>query len=180
MILKRQKAFNSHGADSAQFKFFRNLFNRERKACRTKYYELRIQNLRQEAPRKWWDEVKRLSGSKSKNGDLLSQVDIEGFSELSSKEKANAINAALLEPLEEYRLPTPLELLPMETDTTPEILRVGERRVKKVLSRLNPRKTCGPDRIPNWLLREYSDAVAFPVKEILNASYSEQKNMEVA
>ena len=62
----------------------------------------------------------------------------------------------------------------METDTTPEILRVGERRVQKVLSRLNPRKACGPDRIPNWLLREYSDAVAFPVKEILNASYSEQ------
>ena len=62
----------------------------------------------------------------------------------------------------------------METDTTPEILRVGERRVQKVLSRLNPGKACGPDRIPNWLLKEYSDAVAFPVKEILNASYSEQ------
>lgn len=85
---------------------------------------------------------------------------------MSSKEKSNAINAVLLEPLEEYRLPTPLELLPMETDTTPEILRVGERRVQKVLSRLNPRKACGPDRIPNWLLKEYS--------EILNASYSEQ------
>ena len=94
---------------------------------------------------------------------------------MSSKEKANAINAALLEPLEEQRLPTPLELLPMATDTTPEILRVGERRVQKVLSRLNPWKACGPDRIPNWLLKEYSDAVAqFPVKEILNASYSEQ------
>ena len=80
------------------------------------------------------------------------------------------IKTALLEPLEEYRLPTPLEFLPMETDTTPEILRVDKRRVQKVLSRLNPGKVCGPDRIPNWLLKEYSDAVAFPVKEILNAS----------
>ena len=66
---------------------------------------------------------------------------------MSSKEKANVINAALLEPLEEYRLPTPLELLPIETDTTPEILPVVERRVQKVLSRLNPGKACGPDRI---------------------------------
>ena len=62
----------------------------------------------------------------------------------------------------------------MEADTTPEILRVSEQRVQKVLSRLNPGKACGPDRIPNWLLKEYSDAVAFPVTEILNASYSEQ------
>ena len=174
MILKRQKAFKSYGGDSAQFKFFRNLVNRERKACRAKYYEVRIQNLRQEAPKKWWDEVKRLSGSKRKNGDLLSQIDVEGFSELSLIEKANTINAAFLEPLEEYRLPTPLEFLPMEANTTPEILHVGEQRVQKVLSHLNPGKACGPDRIPNWLLKEYSDAVAFPVTEILNASYSEQ------
>ena len=45
-----------------------------------------------------------------------------------------------------------------------------------MLSKLNPfLKSCGPDRIPNWLLREYADLIAFPVCRILNASFKEQR-----
>ena len=36
-------------------------------------------------------------------------------------------------------------------------------------------KSCGPDNIPNWLLREYADLIAFPVCRILNASFKEQR-----
>ncbi|XP_074632723.1 uncharacterized protein LOC141891636 [Acropora palmata] len=32
-----------------------------------------------------------------------------------------------------------------------------------------------PDGLPNWLLREFASLVAFPVKTILNASFSEQR-----
>ena len=45
----------------------------------------------------------------------------------------------------------------------------------KVLSRLNPAKATGPDGLPNWLQREFASLVAFPVKTILNASFSEQR-----
>ena len=31
-----------------------------------------------------------------------------------------------------------------------------------------------PDNMPNWLLKEYSDILAFPITHILNASYQEQ------
>ena len=44
-----------------------------------------------------------------------------------------------------------------------------------MLSRLNPAKAAGPDGLPNWLLREFASLVAFPVKTILNASFSEQR-----
>ena len=174
LILKRQKAFQTQGSDPVQFKHFRNLVNRERKVCRAKYFDSRIQQLKDVNPKKWWEEVKRLSGSKSSNGDLVSQTDVEEFSNLSQKDQANAINCALLAPLEEYRLTSPLERLPMESDS-PEILTVTEDRVQKVLTNLNPKKACGPDKIPNWLLKEYSDIVAFPVMQILNASYYEQR-----
>jgi len=44
-----------------------------------------------------------------------------------------------------------------------------------MLSKLNPFKSCVPDRIPNWLLREYADLIAFPVCRILNASFKGQR-----
>ena len=71
------------------------------------------------------------------------------------KEQANAINAALLKPLGECKLPAPLERVPLESDS-PEILRVTEQHVQRALDVLNPRKACGPDRTPSWLLKEYT------------------------
>ena len=63
--------------------------------------------------------------------------------------------------------------MPLESDS-PEILRVTEQRVQRALDVLNPRKDCGPDRTPSWLLKEYCDLVAYPITEILNAPYAEQ------
>ena len=40
---------------------------------------------------------------------------------------------------------------------------------------LNQRKASGPDRTPSWLLKEYCDLVAYPITEILNASYAEHR-----
>ena len=45
-------------------------------------------------PKKWWDEVKRVSGAKSRNGNLLNLINIEQFSSLSGPDQANAINSA--------------------------------------------------------------------------------------
>ena len=82
LIMKRQKAFCAYGPDSAQFKYFRNLVNRQRKICRGKYYESKIQHLKGENSKRWCDETKRLCGLKTSHIDLASQINIEGFSEL--------------------------------------------------------------------------------------------------
>ena len=174
LIMKRQKAFRAYGPDSAQFKHFRNLVNRERKTCRGKYYESKIRHLKGENPKRWWDESKRLCGLKTSHSVLASQINIEGLSELPFKERANAINSALLEPLGEYKLPAPLERVALESDS-PGIVRVTEQRVQRAVEVLNPRKACGPDRTPNWLLKEYCELVAYPITEILNASFAEQR-----
>ena len=103
-----------------------------------------------------------------------SQINIKGFSVLPFKEQANTINAALLKPLEEYKLPAPLELVPLKSDS-PEILRVSEQPMQRTLDVLNPRKACEPDRTSSWLLKGYCDLVAYPIMEILTASYTEQR-----
>ena len=51
--------------NTLQFKYLRNRVNRKRKSCRAKYYAKSVQHLKQCKPSAWWDEVKKLSGSKS-------------------------------------------------------------------------------------------------------------------
>ncbi|XP_046863517.1 uncharacterized protein LOC124457285 [Xenia sp. Carnegie-2017] len=173
LILKRQKAFNTQGSESASFKYYRNLVNRVRKRCRSDYYESKIQHLKGEQPKQWWAEVKRLSGMKAQTSDLVNQIDIDGFSELSPKVQADLINAAFLDPLDEYKLTSPLEYHHLEG--SPEILTVSVERVQKALNALNVHKACGPDGIPNWLLKDFSDIVGQPITLIINASYKEQQ-----
>ena len=45
----------------------------------------------------------------------------------------------------------------------------------KLLATLNPSKACGPDEIPNWLLKEYAELLAVPVSKIINSSFKEQR-----
>ena len=174
LIMKRQKAFCTYDPDSTQFKYFRNLVNRLRKICRGKCYESKIQHLKGETRKGGGMKQNALCGLKTSHSDLASQINIEGFSELPFKEQASAINATLLKSLGEYKLPAPLERVPVESDS-PEILRVTEQRVQRALDVLNRRRACGPDRTPSWLLKEYCDLVAYPITEILNASYAEQR-----
>jgi hypothetical protein len=47
LIVKRQQAFTNNGVNSILFKYYTNLVNRERKICRAKYYESKIQQLKE-------------------------------------------------------------------------------------------------------------------------------------
>ena len=54
--------------------------------------------------------------------------------------------------MEKYRLPRSLAQIPLEEDSAhlPVVSELCIARLKK----LNPSKACGPDEVPNWLLRE--------------------------
>ena len=174
LIRKRQKAFHQHGSDSVHFKFFRNTVNRGRKACKASFYKSKVENLKDENPRVWWKEVKRLAGGQSSPGNVINQMQVEGVKNISEKELADLINWAFLEPLEEYRLDLPLSKLPVEEEDS-LFLEVSEASMQSLLANLNPSKASGPDSIPNWLLKEYADFLCHPLTVIFNASFKEQR-----
>ena len=117
--------------------------------------------------------MKRLSGrTQYSSGNVINLIQTDGVEDLSAKELANVINNAFLEPLEEYRLAQPLTKLPVDEDS--RLYKVSEVRMQSLLEKLNPSKACGPDEIPNWLLREYADFLCYPVSQIVNASLHEQ------
>ena len=109
---------------------------------------------------------------KSADVNLSDQINVEGFRTLNPQEQANIINTAFLAPLDEYKLLEPLDHLPLED--LPIFLEVTEERVQQALAKLNPNKASGPDNLPNWIFKEYSYILAFPIMKILNASYNEQ------
>ena len=76
--------------------------------------------------------------------------------------------------MEEYRLPRPLAQIPVEENSA-HLPLVLELRIARLLAKLNLSKACRPDEVPNWLLREYSDLLAYPVCSIINASLQEQR-----
>ena len=105
LILKRQKAFHDGGTRSMLYKFYRNAVNRERKSCKARFHKCNVEHMKEENPKVWWKEVKRLCGFNSKSGNVSSHIHIEGIENLTDQELANAINEAFLEPLE-VRWPT--------------------------------------------------------------------------
>ena len=181
LIKKRQRALNQ--GDHAEFKLLRNRVNRERKICRSKYYECRVQHLKECSPAGWWAEVKRLGGvtnsSGTRNNVLKSiQHHLEDVSDLSPTDLANHVNTAFLAPTENFE---PLTYNPFRDSSVPtldnsasdEVPVVSELSVLQKLSTLNTTKAQGPDGIPGWLLKDNADLLTEPVTEILNISYFE-------
>ncbi len=142
--------------------------------AKAKFYQSKVEHMKQENPKAWWKEVKRLCGSKSFTDDLINQIQVESLENLSKVELADAINKAFLDPLEEYRLPQPLNRLPVEEESA-VYPKVSELQVQVALAKINPSKACGPDEIPNWLLKEYAMLLAYPVSKIINSSFKEMK-----
>ena len=121
LIKKRQRALNQ--GDHAEFNFLRNRVNRERKMCRSKYYECRVHHLKECSPAVWWAEIKRLGGvansSGTRNNVLKSiQHHLEGVSDLSPIDLANHVNTAFLAPTVSFE---PLTYNPFRDSSVPSL-----------------------------------------------------------
>ena len=119
--------------------------------------------------------MKRLSGGKVCAADLFNNMKVKEVEKFSTLEFANSINKASLEPLEEYCPSCLITCLVLEKYLPKFLLRSIQERCLESNILLKPCKLCWPDRIPNWLLREYADLIAFPVCRILNVLFKEQR-----
>ncbi|XP_032238574.1 uncharacterized protein LOC5513178 [Nematostella vectensis] len=162
-VRRLQKALAS--SSMLDSRMLRNTVNRERKACREKYYEAK--------------KVKRLSGiSKAVRVDpvfdLKHLTGVEGEVAKDSKLLANFINDSFLSPMSVF---TPLSReSPAHAYThlaESEPTTITEHSFITKLSALNAKKASGPDSIPAWLLKDNADLIAAPVAAIFNSSFRE-------
>ena len=150
--------------------------NRERKACRAKYFQAKVEHLKECKPSAWWNEIKKLSGcspaSTERSYVTKSLQHLYGPSD--DITLANIINKAFLSPMRSFTpLPADYLTLPTTSATQQPALVVSNELVYKKLVKLNRSKAHGPDDIPGWLLKENADLLAAPIADILNSSYRE-------
>ena len=173
LIKKRQRALSQ--GRHAEFTLLRNHINRERKSCRSKYYESRVEHLKECSPADWRKEFKRLGGVTNSHGAkdsvLKSVHHLEGVSDLTPKDLANHINTAFLTPTEAFE---PLPNNRFQDDSAQsakengrKIATISELSVLRSLSVLDATKAQGPDGIPGWLLKENADLLASPITKLL-------------
>ena len=175
LIQARQRALSR--GDNQQFREIRNRVNRERKACRAKYFiQAKAEHLKESKPSSWWNEIKKLSGcfpaSKERSYVTKSLQHLCGRSD--DITLANIINKAFLSPMRSFTpLPADYVILPTNSATQQPALVVSNESVYKKLMKLNRSKAHGPDGIPGWVLKENADLLAAPIANILNSSYRE-------
>ena len=176
LIVKRQAAWAQD--NQTLFKFYRNRVNNYRKRCRQIYYNSKIRLLKDSKPKRWWNEVKRISGHTpmSVNKDILSILALENINvnDFSKDEIANYINDCFLDPQQSY---VPLD----DSDKIQyarsgcDVLQVHEYDVFMKLKSLNASKSPGPDGLQPWLLKEFAEILADPICQIINNSFQQEK-----
>ena len=177
-LIRKRKVALGRG-DRAEFNHLRNLVNRERKRCRAKYYECKVQHLKGCSPAKWWGEIKKLSGMEGSRDNVLKSVHhLEGARGLSAADLANHINTAFLAPMEVFE---PLthnlfrgdDFVSSSRTMNDDFSSISAFSIFRQLSSINPAKAQGPDGIAGWLLKENADLLAPSIMDIMNVSLRE-------
>lgn len=130
-----------------------------------------MRDLKDTRPRDWWREVKQLCG----NGDSA-QKDIRSIlrihTDCTDLDLADKINEAFVGVMQEYN-PLSDDVMVLCEDDDP--IQVTVDSVTTRLSKISASRAGGPDNLPNWVLKEFSDILAPALTEVLNQSFRESK-----
>ena len=83
---------------------------------------------------------------------------------------ADNINRVFVNIMKDYQPLTDSVRVSVEDD---EPITVTEELVEKKLRAISTSRASGPDELPNWVLKEYSDILAAPITVIMNSSFVE-------
>ena len=166
-IKVRQQAWakgNNHS-----YKIHRNSVIKLSKSGRRRFYNDKVSQMRDTNPKKWWDNIKLLSGL-SKPATLTNITVNETI--VRDTDLANAINESFCNVASDI---TPSEFTPIPVTQIPEEYSVSPDEIERSLSTIQERKSIGPDDIPNWLLKNFATVLCRPVCSIFNSSIRQRE-----
>ena len=152
LISWRQKSLVLHSKDFATFKYWRNRVQQECKTCRKNFYERKVATLKDGNVKRWWKEIKGLTGQRSTTDSWAFQMLDENISSLTAL--ADCFNDFLA------GLPAnfvPLDLTDCELDLeVPREFLVDQSVVYKALRQIKPKTSPGSSPIPQKILKEFA------------------------
>ena len=121
--------------------------------------------MRNSSPEQWWQTIKKLTGQTAPNyvmgmANKLCDNDVQQLT--------NDI-IVFLQSVSDDLAPLSPDLIP-PISHYPDVYIIEPYAVERKLSSISTNKSCGPDNIPNWILRGSSVWLAEPVCAIFNAS----------
>lgn len=168
LVHKRQWSFNN---DKAKFKYYKSRVRNASKFLRRQFYKRKVAELKESDPRKWWKQTKSILGQNVEGDEPLQALAIARH-DGDAKKLADEINSFYqsvtkdLPPLDSSKLPS----IP---DHVPDQYIISLEKVEQKLCGINIRKAVGPDKIPNWILRDLCSLISKPVCAIFNSSIRE-------
>jgi hypothetical protein len=173
LLKKRQKAFAS--GNEEQYRHFRNKANRVNKNLKSYFYKSKIEDLKSNDSKKWWNGVKQITGSASSSRDSLAGLTNE-LCGGDTKMLADKINKFFQSVSCDLPKPDKSQLDPVDPNfQVPDKYIISLTEVEKQLMQLNVRKAPGPDNLPNWILHDFPGVLAPPICAIFNSSIREGK-----
>ncbi len=166
-LLIRQRQFAYTSGDLTSYKKLRNKINRESKTLRGTYFEKRINGLRDSNPRKWWQQVRTMTGSQNIDDSkftILADADAGGSIQSLANMFCDSLKSVSndLEPLEAASK--------IKIDEFPDEYVIYPEEVFSKLNDIQIHKSPGPDNLPNWFLRDFAVYLAEPLCCIFNSS----------
>ena len=172
---KRQMAFYEYGKNSYAFKYWRNKVQYAVKQARKTYYSHSVDKLKNTNSTRWWKEIKSV-------GSLSSQV--SWHSQLLSETIPTC--GDLAEYYNDYLVGLTSHFNPLQDRnpginlSVPSNLLVSTSSVLAALQRIKQSKSCGPDLIPNKILKTFAFELAPVVCDIYNTSMRQEMLIHVS
>ena len=171
LVAQRNNSFQC--GNLAAYKILRNRVNRLRKGLQQNYFNNKIRNLKNVNNKRWWKEIKSISGLDRSDASLtiFDNVCYQG-SEVQSSSLPDVINSFLVSvadsvPVIRHDL---LSNVRSELTVCPTELIVSEFEVYMTLVKLKVNKASLNDYISNKLLKELADVLAAPICALVNTS----------
>jgi len=164
MIKDRQKAF--HSGNTLQWRSLKYKVQHEIAKKKRSYYKNKVDHLKNDDCRKWWNIINRMSGRSAKSPDFVLERDGKTMCQ---QELANSLNDFYASVNADIPLLN-TEIIPAFLPAAEEVPKLHPHDVCKKLLAVKSSKAHGPDEIPCRIVKEFAYELAEPVTTIFNNS----------
>ena len=151
---------------SEEWKRLEEIYRREIKRAKNNFYRNKIKNLRRSNPKKWHQELKKISSFDEQKFD---DIEVDEIKDLTDEEQAEKIADKFSAVSQEY------EKLNKDDIKIPnfcenEIPQFSESEVRDILQKIDTNKSNVKGDIPAKILKLFSENLAKPIANLINAS----------
>ena len=158
---KKEREFSKH-RKSQKYKDLHKIYKNELSVAKTKYYDLKLRNLRSTNPRSWYRSLKKIM-----NNDSEEKIEVDSIRHLTDTEQVEAIASKFAEISNSYDCLDRSQInIPEFTPDQVPVVTVAE--VIEILKGMDSNKSTRPGDIPVKIFKRFATQLAQPISNMIN------------